>query len=118
QPGPLLAVQHPQIFGGIIATYIVANVFMLLLMVLAIRLLAKLISAPQQIVLPIILMFCVIGIVSGSNRIEEAWLMLGFGVFGLAMSYFRFPLAPFVIGFVLGPLAEARLRSALMSTGG
>ena len=118
QPGPLLAVEHPEVFYGVISAYLLANIAMLFIMVLSIRFLAKVIAAPFHMLAPIVLMFCVVGVISANNRLEDAWVMFGFGLLGFAMSYLRFPLAPFVIGFVLGPLAEVRLRSGLMSTNG
>jgi putative tricarboxylic transport membrane protein len=118
QPGPLLALEHPDVFYGVISAYLIANIAMLFVMVLSIRFLARIIAAPIYMLAPIVLLFCVVGVISANNRLEDAWVMFGFGLFGFAMSYFRFPLAPFVIGFVLGPLAEVRLRSALMSTDG
>jgi putative tricarboxylic transport membrane protein len=51
-------------------------------------------------------------------QVSHVWIMLGFGAFGIAMEYARFPLSPFVIGFVLAPMAEAKLRSALMMSAG
>lgn len=118
EPGPLLVVEHPDIFYGIIVSFLFSNIAMLVVMVLAIRYLAKVISTPLYLLVPIVLTFCVVGVVSVNNRTDDAWVMLAFGFLGLAMSYGRFPLAPFVIGFVLGPLAEMRLRSALMSSDG
>lgn len=118
EPGPLLAIEHPDIFYGIISSYFVANIFMLLVMLASVPLLARVIRTPPAILAPIVLMFCVTGVIAYHNRLDDIWVMLLFGVVGYGMWLLRYPLAPFVIGFVLGPLAEERLRSALMSTGG
>lgn len=118
EPGPLLVVQHPDVFYGIIASYLVSNIAMLAVMVIAIKYLAKVISTPVYMLAPIVLTFCVVGVISVNNRLDDAWVMLTFGLLGVGLAYGRFPLAPFVIGFVLGPLAETRLRSALMSSDG
>ncbi|MGV0875887.1 tripartite tricarboxylate transporter permease [Martelella sp. FLE1502] len=118
QPGPLLAIEHPDIFYGVITSYAFANIFMLAVMLLLLRFLAKVIKTPPGILAPVVLMFCVVGVAANHNNLGDAWVMFGFGIVGYVMSWLRFPLAPFIIGFVLGPLAEERLRSALMSTGG
>ncbi len=118
EPGPLMVYDHPQVFYGIIGAYFFANIAMLIFMILAISWLTRIISIPLFLLLPLVLVFCVIGVVASNNRLEDAWVMLGFGIIGFAMSWARMPLAPFVIGFILGPMAEERLRSALMSTDG
>jgi putative tricarboxylic transport membrane protein len=118
QPGPLLVQNNPDVFYGLIAAYFFANIFLLLLMTLSIRLLIKVIAAPMFLLAPLVLSVCVVGVISVNNRIADTWIMLAFGVVGYLMASTRIPLAPFVIGFVLGPLAEERLRSALMSTRG
>ncbi len=118
QPGPMLIYEHPDIFYGIISGYLFANIMMLILMVIAIRYLVMIIRTPMSVLAPAILIFCVVGVISANNLLSDTWVMLGFGVVGYLMSRFKYPLAPFVIGFVLAPLAEERLRSSLMSTGG
>ena len=117
-PGPLLVNEHPDIFYGVITSYAVANIFMFLVMVLSLNIMAKVIKTPPSILAPVVLLFCVVGVISAHNRIDDAWVMFGFGLLGFFMASMRIPLAPVVIGFVLGPLAEGRLRSALMSSGG
>ncbi len=118
EPGPLLVIEHPDVFYGIVSAYLFANIAMIVIMILSIRALAKIITVPLHILAPVILVFCVVGVVATNNRLEDAWVMFAFGLLGLVLSWAKFPLAPFVIGFVLGPLAEERLRSALMSSGG
>ena len=68
--------------------------------------------------MPVILFFCVLGSYALGNRIFDVWVMLGFGVIGYAMTALKLPLAPFVIGFVLAPLAEENLAAGLMASGG
>lgn len=118
QPGPMLIYEHPDVFYGIISGYLFANLAMLLLMVVAIRYLVAALRAPMAVLVPVILIFCVVGVISTNNLLSDAWVMLGFGLVGFMMSRYGYPLAPFVIGFVLAPLAEERLRSSLMSSGG
>ena len=72
----------------------------------------------DAVVLPIVMMFCVIGSYALNNTMFDVWVMLGFGVVGFLLEKARIPLGPFVIGFVLAPLAEEKRRSGLMMTAG
>ena len=118
QPGPLLMAQNPHAVNMMMATILVANVFMFAFMLLAAPWLAKLASVPKGILLPTILTFCVIGSFALANRMFDVWVMLGFGAVGLLLTRFRIPVAPFVIGFVLAPIAEEHLIEGLMQSGG
>ena len=91
---------------------------MLITMIYAKGAISRLIALPKQGILPVILVFCVIGVYATTNRIFDVWIMLGFGIFGLIFERARFPMAPLVVGFVLAPIAEKSLRSGLMATGG
>jgi len=62
--------------------------------------------------------FCVVGVFASNSRMFEVWEMLAFGALGFAMERAKMPLGPFVIGFILAPLAESKLRSGLMMTAG
>jgi putative tricarboxylic transport membrane protein len=118
QPGPLLFKQDPKLIYTIMGTYAVANVAMFLVLVLAVRWIARLVEVPKQYLLPVVLTFCVVGSYSLGNRMFDVWVMLAFGLVGFAMERSKIPLAPFVIGFVLGPIAEKNLCEGLMASGG
>lgn len=118
QPGPRLFTDSPAIVYTIMGTYLVANVVMAVIMVASAGLLARLADLKRALLLPVILAFCVVGSYALSNRMFDVWVMLGFGLLGFGMERFRIPLAPFVIGFVLGPIAEESLSAGLMSSGG
>jgi len=118
QPGPLLFEQHASIVYVVIAACLVSSVLMLVQMVLMIPLLRRVLDVPRQFVLPLILVFCVVGVFASSNRMFDVWIMLGFGVLGFLMERGGLPLGPFVIGFILAPIAESRLRQGLMMTDG
>ncbi len=118
QPGPLLFSQNPEAVHTMIGTMLLANLFMFAFMLLAMRWLSKLASTPRALLLPVILTFCVIGSFALGNRMFDVWVMIGFGIFGLAMEKLKIPLAPFVIGFVLAPVAEEHLSAGLMQSGG
>ncbi len=118
KPGPLLFATNPEIVNAIMATHLVAHVLMFALMTVGCVLFARLMLVPRAFLFPLVIVFCVVGAYAPDGQMSDVWIMLIFGVVGLAMEYARFPLAPLVVGFVLGPLAEAKLRTALMSSAG
>lgn len=118
QPGPMLFANEPEIVGTIISSFLWANVAMLALMLLSARWIAKLSSVRHHILMPIVAAFCVLGSFALANRFFDVWVMIGFGVAGLVLERWRIPLAPFVIGFVLTPIGEDAMVTALMSSGG
>jgi len=91
---------------------------MLLIMGRSMRFLSKLALIPKSLLLPVILAFCVVGSYALANRIFDVWVMLAFGLIGLFLDHKRIPLAPFVLGFVLWPIAEENLSAGLMATNG
>lgn len=118
QPGPLLFQTQPDLVYGIMGTALIANIFMFVFMCLAASWISKLVQVPAPVLTPVILLFCVIGAYALSNRVFDIWVMLGFGVVGFAFDRLKVPIAPFIIGLVLAPIAEGSLRSGLMSSAG
>lgn len=118
EPGPLLFINAPEVAYGVIAAYLVGNIIMFGIMMLAVRHIAKVLYVPRAFLLTSILVFCVIGIFAVGNSFFDVWVMLALGLLGFVMERAKMPLGPFVIGFVLAPIAEEQLRSGLMSTGG
>lgn len=118
QPGPLLFATNPEVAYGVIAAYLVANLIMFVLMITFVTTIAKLIYIPKAYLLSAILVFCVIGTFALGNRFFDVWVMLSFGLIGFGLEYCKVPLGPFVIGFVLSPIAEEQLRSGLMASEG
>ena len=118
QPGPLLFENSPHIVKAITGSYLIANLVMFVLMWCGAGLTRKLIDVPRWILVPVVLTFCVIGSFAVGNRIFDVWVMLGFGALGVAMNRFGIPLAPFVLGFVLAPLAEKNLVEGLQLSRG
>lgn len=118
QPGPLLFKQSPSLIYTIMWTYFIANIVMFVFLVLAVRHIARLMEVPRALLIPVILTFCVVGSYALGNRMFDVWVMLAFGLVGFGMEKLRIPLAPFVIGFVLGPVAETNLCAGLMASGG
>jgi putative tricarboxylic transport membrane protein len=84
----------------------------------ATRFIAALMYAPRAYLLPLILMFCILGAFALNNRMFDVGVVLAFGVVGFVMERSGIPLGPFVIGVVLAPIAEFHLRSGLMGSAG
>lgn len=118
QPGPLLIEQNPEMFGRVMVALLLANIVMCVLMLALAPHLAVLARIPQAILSPVVLTLCVLGSFALANRMFDVWVMLSMGLVGLAMTRLKLPLAPFVIGFVLEPIAESHLTEGLMQSGG
>ncbi len=118
QPGPRLFDESPAMVYTIMAAMLLANIAMAIIMLFSMRLLARVVHVPRPYLLPVILCFCVIGSYALSNRIFDVGVMLGFGLLGFTLESFRIPLAPFIIGFVLGPIAEKNLSLGLQASDG
>lgn len=118
QPGPLLYANNPEIVNSIMATHLLAHAVMFALMTGGILFFARLMLLPVAYIFPTVLVFCVVGAYSLSNNMLDVGVMLVFGVVGVGLEIARVPLAPLVVGYVLAPLGEGRLRSGLMAADG
>lgn len=117
-PGPALFSDPSGMIYGIFIAYLMANVFMLLIMWFGIRLFIRILQVPRKLLLAIITTFCFIGVYGVAGDIFDIWLMLGFGVLGFFLNRYGFGTAPLVLGLILGPIAEANLRRGLVTFGG
>jgi putative tricarboxylic transport membrane protein len=118
QPGPTLYLNSPEVVNAILASHLVAHVVMFALMTGGVLIFAKMMLLSRAWIFPLVLVFCVVGAFALNNRISDVWIMLAFGLIGYGLEYARVPLAPFLIGLVLAPLAERELRTGLMASGG
>jgi putative tricarboxylic transport membrane protein len=118
QPGPTLFLSNADVVWAMIAACLVANILMFFMMTGMVGFISRLMFMPRAFILPVVMVFCVIGSYALDNTMFDVWVMLAFGLVGFFLERARVPLGPFVIGFVLAPLAEAKLRSGLMMTAG
>jgi len=118
QPGPMLFNERPVAVYTMMGAFLLSNIFMFVFMLVMARWVAKLIYVPRAVLAPCILVFCVAGSFALNNRMFDVWVMLAAGVAGFVMERAKIPLAPFVIGFVLAPLAEQSLGEGLQKSGG
>ncbi len=114
QPGPLLLVTKPDIVYGIFVAMLMANIFLLGLTIIGIRLFLQLNRLPYSVFSAAIMILCAIGAFGLSNNIYDLYVMLAFGLIGYYMRKYGFPIAPAVLGLVLGDLAEVSLRRSLL----
>jgi putative tricarboxylic transport membrane protein len=114
QPGPLLITEHPDLFWGTIASMYIGNVMLVILNLPLIGLWVKLLKVPYNILFPLILLFCFIGVYSINNNFHEILIMLVFGVFGYVMRKFAYEGAPLLLALVLGPMFETAFRQSML----
>ena len=117
-PGPLLFTGDASLVYSLMIGYLVANLMMFAIMMGTTRYIVRLIDVPKDILLPIIALSCVIGIYALNHRFFEIYLALSFGVIGYVLTLAKVPLPPFIIGFILAPIAEENLRSGLTASHG
>ena len=75
----------------------------------------KLLKVPMNLLFPIILLMCVVGTITVNNRIFDSWVLLVVGIIGYFLVNNGFPLAPIVLGYILGSIIESNMRTALIS---
>jgi len=117
-PGPLLFQNQAPIVYGIFAAMLICSVIMLFMEFFGLRAFVKLLSIPKYILLPCVFVLCVIGAYALKNNMSQVIACLVFGAIGFAFKKLDIPTTPFILGFILGPLAEVNLRRGLMLTRG
>lgn len=115
QPGPLFISQHHQLAYGIFAAYIVAHFLMMLIMFLGVRYFLRIVMVPKAILFPVILVLCVVGAYALSNTMSNVYVLLLFGVIGYLMVKGGLPLAPLILGVILGDQIEINMIRAIMT---
>ncbi|TCW40983.1 putative tricarboxylic transport membrane protein [Laceyella sacchari] len=118
QPGPLLFDEHPQVAWGLIASMFIGNVMLLVLNMPLVKMFAKIIETPAKYLIPIIIAISFFGVYAVQVNTFDLYLLIGFGVIGYFLAKHDYPLAPLVLGLVLGPMIENNLRRALTASNG
>ncbi|HVG78982.1 MAG TPA: tripartite tricarboxylate transporter permease [Patescibacteria group bacterium] len=112
-PGPFLLRDHPHVFWGIIGSFYVGNVMLLLLNLPLVGIFARVATIPLRYLMPAVLVLCAVAAYSDNNNAFDVWVMVGAGGLGYAMRRLGYDPAPLVLGLVLGPLLERSLLQAL-----
>jgi putative tricarboxylic transport membrane protein len=118
QPGPQLFANEPDLVWALIASLYVGNVMLLALNLPLIRLWVKVLEIPRPVLTTAILVFATLGTYSISGSVTEVMIMYAIGVLGFFMRRFDFPVAPVILGVILGPLMEAQFRRTLLVSDG
>jgi putative tricarboxylic transport membrane protein len=112
-PGPLLFVSNAELVWGLIASFLVANLMLLVLNLPLVGLWVRLLEIPQPYLYAGILVFAAMGTVAANPSSTELLLLVAFGVAGYLMRCWDYPVAPMIVGLILGPMAESQFRRAL-----
>jgi TctA family transporter len=118
QPGPQMVTERPDVFWGLIASFWVGNLFLLLLNIPLVGIWIRLLSVPYRLFFPALLFFVCIGVYSSGNSLTDVAIALVIGFAGFGMLRLGFEAAPLLLGFVLGPLIEENFRRALLISRG
>ncbi|MCP4431693.1 MAG: tripartite tricarboxylate transporter permease, partial [Gammaproteobacteria bacterium] len=112
-PGPRLMVDNPTIFWSVIISMYIGNVVLLILNLPLIPYIAKLLMVPRNYLIPFILFFTMMGSYIGQNNSTELLMLTGMGIIATIMRFAGFPLAPMLIGFILGQMLEDNFARAM-----
>jgi len=106
------------LFWGIVASMYIGNAMLLVLNMPMIGMWVQVLKLPYRILFPLILMFCIVGVIASGNAVFDVFVMVVFGVLGYLMRKFGYEPAPLVLAVVLGPMLENNLRKSLILSQG
>jgi len=115
QSGPLFISQNPALAYGMFAAYILAHPLVLILLFLGVRWVLRIVIVPKSILFPVVLVLCVVGAYALGNSMATVYVLFVFGILGYLMVKLGFPLAPFILGVILGDQIEINLVRSLMT---
>ncbi len=118
QPGPQVLTSHPDLFWGLIVSFWIGNVFLVILNIPLIGMWVRLLSIPYTMMFPAIVLFTCIGVYSSHNNVFDVFVLLGIGLVGYLLLLMRFEVVPILLGLVLGPMLEENFRRTLLLSRG
>jgi putative tricarboxylic transport membrane protein len=118
KPGPMIMVENAQFVYDVVAMMLFATIGILIYGLVLTKALVQVLRVPQHIIVPIIFVLCTVGSFAIAGRLFDVYVMLAFGVSGFVLRHFGYPMAPLVLGIVLGDLLEKNLRRALVLSDG
>ena len=118
QPGPHVMTSNPKLFWGLIASMWIGNLMLVILNLPLIGIWIQFLKVPYRLLFPAIVLFCAIGVFSTSNSTFDIWMVGIFGFIGYLFIKLGCEPAPFLLGFILGPMMEENLRRALLLSHG
>ncbi len=117
-PGPMIFITQPEMIYAVFIVFLLANLMMLPLGWVAIKCARQVLSIPTRVLMPIILMFCMVGSFAINNSVFGIGLMLIFGIIGFLMEENDIPIAPAILGLVLGPMLEQNFVTSMIKSDG
>jgi putative tricarboxylic transport membrane protein len=118
QPGPTMYVDSPALFWSVIISMYIGNLVLLFLNLPMIPYIAKVLALPKQLLLPLIIFFSLVGVYLVTFNVFDIYMMTLFAVVALFLRIIDFPMAPMILGFILGGMMEENLRRALTLSDG
>ncbi|WP_103174480.1 tripartite tricarboxylate transporter permease [Paracoccus sp. SY] len=117
-PGPQVITEHPDLFWGLVASFVVGNILLVGLNIPLVGLWVRLLKVPYHLLYPIMIAFVCVGIYSVRSSVLDIYILLGAGIAGIVLKLLRFELATLLLGFVLGPMIEENFRRTMTVTNG
>ena len=117
-PGPTVFTQSGDIVAALFVVFILANLLLIPLGLMAIKASWHVLRVNQRILLPVILMFSIVGAFAVNNSVFDLWIILGLGLVGWLMEENGYPIAPMVLGLVLGKVVEESFTNSMIKAGG
>lgn len=118
KPGPLIMVENPSFVYDVVAMMLFATLGIFIYGLVLTKALVQVLRVPQHLIVPIIFVLCAVGSFAIAGRLFDIYVMLAFGLIGFALRHYGYPMAPLVLGIVLGDLLEKNLRRALILSDG
>lgn len=115
QPGPQVFASSPALVNTVFAAVFIALIGMCILGYFAIKPLCKVLDAPEALVSAFVVLFCFVGAFAARNSLPDLYVVVAFGLVGFLFERFKFPIAPMVLGTILGPLAESNFMTTMVS---
>jgi len=116
RPGPMIFLQQPELVYAVYISFIIANILMVPFGYLAIKVSGTMLKVPRNILMPAILMFCIVGSFAINNSFFDVGLMLAMGILGYFFENNGIPVAPIVLGMVLGPIVEQNFMVSMIKS--
>jgi len=117
-PGPLLIVEKPEIFWGVVASMYIGNGVLLLLNLPLVGIWVQVLRVPYYILAPFVILLCIVGVYSTRTNVFDIWVMILFGVIGYIFRKLAFEPGPLLLAFVLGTISERSFRQSLLMSKG
>ncbi len=117
-PGPMLMVEQPTFLHEMVAMLLIADMIKLVFGFILVRPLIRILLVPRERLMPVVFVLCVVGAFAITSRIFDIYVMLAFGLIGYVLRELRFPMAPLILGLVLGDLLEKNLTRGLVLSAG